>query len=264
MDEQLPGGLGHVQIVLKEFVDRRQRLLVKIIRALPAKDLLDEHLAERYRQLIDQTSDAELAVRDDIPLGKKDLAHVERHLCLLVRAADLLDLLDICAVGDVYVPDALLDKAVLDRPCILVDVAVRLIVRDLLDDDHIVLIDRGHKISAVLPEILPDLLKDIRVLSILGFHDQNGTFHISLYMKLFGTAVDIHQQQIVKQEIFDEIVLVKALLVGHHQILQLECRHLSHHVCILTRITGDQDILKLLVIIDLKELAALDLLAVGG
>ena len=34
--------------------------------------------------------------------------------------------------------DTVLDETVLDRPRILVDIAVCLIVRDLLDDDHIV------------------------------------------------------------------------------------------------------------------------------
>ena len=163
-----------------------------------------------------------------------------------------------------HVLDALLDKAVLDRPRVLVDVAVRLIVRDLLDDDHIILVHCSHKVPAVLAKILPDFLKDIGIFSVLGFHDQHGAFHISLYMKLLRTAVYVHQEQIVQQQVLDEIVLVEPLLVRHHQILQLKCRHLPHHVSILTRIVGDQNILKLLVIIDFKELATLDLLAVGG
>ena len=62
-------------------------------------------------------------------------------------------------------------------------------------------------------------------------------------MKLLRAAVDIHQQKVVQEQIFDEIVLVKTLLVCHHQILQLEGCHLSHHIGILPRIVGDQDIL---------------------
>ena len=50
--------------------------------------------------------------------------------------------------------DAVLDQTVLDRPRILVDIAVCLSVRNLLDHNHIVLIDCGHKIPAILPEIL--------------------------------------------------------------------------------------------------------------
>ena len=54
MDEQLPGSLGHVQVVFKELVDGEQSLLVQSIDGVLLKDLLEEHLAQDGRQLIDQ------------------------------------------------------------------------------------------------------------------------------------------------------------------------------------------------------------------
>ena len=56
-----------------------------------------------------------------------------------------------------HILDAVLDQTVLNRPRILVNVAVCLRVRNLLDNNHIVLIDCGHKIPAILPEILAHL-----------------------------------------------------------------------------------------------------------
>ena len=35
--------------------------------------------------------------------------------------------------------------------------------------------------------------------------------------------VNIHQQQIIKQQILEKIIFVKVLLVGDHQILNLGC-----------------------------------------
>ena len=48
VDEQLPGSLGNVQIILKEFIDCCQCLFIKIIRIASFEDLFDEHLA-KYR-----------------------------------------------------------------------------------------------------------------------------------------------------------------------------------------------------------------------
>ena len=58
MDKELPGGLGHVQVVLKELVDGQQGLLVQGVDGALFKDLLEEHLAQNGGQLIDQPADA--------------------------------------------------------------------------------------------------------------------------------------------------------------------------------------------------------------
>ena len=60
---QLARGLGNIQAVFEELVDRDQSLIVKFIRRLSVEDLLDEHTAERDRQLIDQPADAQIVVR---------------------------------------------------------------------------------------------------------------------------------------------------------------------------------------------------------
>lgn len=54
VDEQLAGGLGDVQAVLKEHVDGEQRLLIERLDGILAEDLGEEDLAQRGRQLIDQ------------------------------------------------------------------------------------------------------------------------------------------------------------------------------------------------------------------
>ena len=68
MDIKLSGGLGHIQAVLKKLIDGGQSLLVKIIRGLAAEDLLNKHLAQRDRKLIDQTAYSKRAVSNNILL----------------------------------------------------------------------------------------------------------------------------------------------------------------------------------------------------
>ena len=56
VDEQLPGGLGYVQAVLKELVDGKEGLLIQRIQGVLLENLPQEDLAQGGRQLIDQTA----------------------------------------------------------------------------------------------------------------------------------------------------------------------------------------------------------------
>ena len=84
MDEQLPSGLGDVQVVLKELVDGEQRLLIQRIDGVLLEHLLQKHLAQGGGQLIDQAADAQILVVDDIALGVEHLAHLDGDLGLLI------------------------------------------------------------------------------------------------------------------------------------------------------------------------------------
>ena len=84
MDKQLPGRLRDVQVVLKELVDGKQRLLVQGVNGVLLEDLLEEHLAEGGGKLVDQPPNAQVLIVDDILLGVKDLAHLNGDLGLLV------------------------------------------------------------------------------------------------------------------------------------------------------------------------------------
>ena len=72
--KQLAGGLGNIEVVLKEALNGHQRLAVKRLEASLLENFLQEHLAKRGRQLIDQTADAEVLIADDVLFGLKHLA----------------------------------------------------------------------------------------------------------------------------------------------------------------------------------------------
>ena len=102
MDIKLTRRLGYIQVVLKEFIDRRQRLLIKRIRHRLREYFLHKHLAQRDRQLIDQAANAQRVVGNDRFFHVKDLSDIERHLRLFVRARYLTDLSDDRAVSDAH------------------------------------------------------------------------------------------------------------------------------------------------------------------
>ena len=89
MDKQLSGRLGDVQIVLKELVDREQRLLIERVDGVLLEHLGQEDLAERRRKLIDQAADAEIFIGDDRFFGVEDLADLNGDLCLLIGVGQL-------------------------------------------------------------------------------------------------------------------------------------------------------------------------------
>ena len=133
---------------------------------------------------------------------------------------------------------------------------------EFLHHDHVALVYRCDEILAVAAKMSSGQFQDIIILASRRFHDHDHSGHICLNMQLLGTAVDIHQQQIIQQQILDEIVLIKSLLIGHQQILDLKRNHFADHIDILTGTSGYENILQLLLIIDLEILISLDLLGI--
>ena len=70
--------LRYIQRIFKKFIDCCKRLIIKIIRTLSTKNLLDKHFTERNWQLINKASNSKLAVCNNIPLSKKNLSYIKR------------------------------------------------------------------------------------------------------------------------------------------------------------------------------------------
>ena len=52
VDEQFPGSLGYIQIILKEFIDSEQRFLIQRIDGILLEHLAEEYLAKGGGQLV--------------------------------------------------------------------------------------------------------------------------------------------------------------------------------------------------------------------
>ena len=94
MNVQLPGCFRYIQTVLKKFIDRCQCLLIKIIRRFPLENLSDKHLAQRNRELIDQTADTKCRKCNNILFRKENFPYVKRKLRLFIGLGYFLDVAD--------------------------------------------------------------------------------------------------------------------------------------------------------------------------
>ncbi len=83
-------------------------------------------------------------------------------------------------------------------------------------------------------------------------------------MEFLCAIVDIHQQQIIKQQILEKIIFVKVLLVGDHQILNLAHCHLANHIGIRASTLCDQHIEYLSILQNFEHMDTAHNLAVCG
>ena len=83
MNEELAGRLGDIQIVLKELLDSKESFLIKGFDGALLEYLFEEHLAQRIRQLINKSGNAQILIRNNCLFGIEYLADFESHLRLL-------------------------------------------------------------------------------------------------------------------------------------------------------------------------------------
>ena len=256
MDVQLTRSLRDIQAVLEKFIDGLQRFFVEIVGVLALKDLPDEHPAERDRQLVDQAADSQTVVGDHILSAVEDFSHIQSHLGFFVGAGDFLDLVYDGSVGDADVCHVRAAEARKDLIRDLVQVFIALVFQKFLDEDDVPAVHCGDEITDSAVEDSADRLQDIDIPVIFCLNDIDHAAHVRIDVQLLRAVVDIHQQQVVQQEILDEIIPVEPLLVGGKQILHLERRKLSDHIDIVTGAFRKKHIFQLGFIEHLKELAS--------
>ena len=57
---------------------------------------------------------------------------------------------------------------------------------------------------------------------MLRLNDKYDPLDVRLDVQLLRTVINVNQKQIVKQQVLDKIVLVKALLISYQQVLNLK------------------------------------------
>ena len=89
MDVELARRLRNVEIVLKEAIDRVERVLIERLDGVFLERFGQEHLAQRRRQLINDAADAEVVIVNDRLLVFKHLADLDGDLRLLIAVGQL-------------------------------------------------------------------------------------------------------------------------------------------------------------------------------
>ena len=132
------------------------------------------------------------------------------------------------------------------------------------DNDDIILINRGYEIPCPARKKRTQAVKAVVFLIVYGLCYDGYPSYIGLYPELLRPVIYVDQEQIVKQQILDKIILIEALLVSDQQVLYLKCRDLADRIGILRSALHNYDIFKLKFIKYLKKLMSLYLLAVSG
>ena len=192
MDEQLARRFREDQVILEEFVDREERLLVERIDRVLLENLLQEHLAQRRRQLIDQAADAEIFIADDILFRIKDLADLDGHLRFLIGLGKVAQVRGHGADADDHRAFAVHAQRFFDQCGGLFKVAHLHIVAELLHEHHIVLAHGKDKARLPVGEdVLHGLDGDSVGLFVRAADDEHAAVELRLDVQLLGADVDI-------------------------------------------------------------------------
>ena len=127
---------------------------------------------------------------------------------------------------------------------------------EFLHHDHVALVYRCDEILAVAAKMSSGQFQDIIILASRRFHDHDHSGHVCLNMQLLGTAVNIHQQQIIQQQILDKVVLIISFFIRNQKALNLECGNLADLIAGFVLPLHLNHILRHAVVINLKILIA--------
>ena len=112
------------------------------------EDFGHKHFAQRNRELIDQTADAEVVVRYHVfCLRRKIFSYFECHLRLFVRTRYTLDLVDRISVGNAHLGHGLRIQHIHQHSCGLVHILEGVGILQFFYNDNALLIDCGDEIS---------------------------------------------------------------------------------------------------------------------
>ena len=211
--EQLARGFGNVQVVLEELLNGKERFLVERVDRTLLEYLAQEHFAERDRQLIDQSADAEVLKADDVLLGIEYRADLDGGRCLLEGLCDVLHLRGNRADADEALDRKLAHEGLLNGGREL-DEFLRVAARlDFLDHYDVALRDMQNEILLLVREHTGHNVDRRDIGRLLLTNEEYHARHIVAEVQLAGLDVNIARQDVVQNDILDEGRLVVLLVV---------------------------------------------------
>ncbi len=211
--EQLPGGFGHVQVVLEEALNGHEGFSVQRVQAAILEDLLQEHFAQGGRQLINQTADAQVFVADDILFRIEYLADLQGHLCFLIGAGQVLDVVHDGTDTDGYLGVELGVQGIGDTFRYLFDFLDVGAGLDFLHQ-YDILLPGGDDVVLVL--VREDILDHVKGQHVGLGVELDQEYHpglLGVEAQLLGLDVDVAGENVVQDDVFDEGALVVLFIV---------------------------------------------------
>ena len=219
MYEQLTRGLGYVQVVLEELLNREQRLLIERVDRTLAEYLGQEHLTQRDRQLIDQTANAQILEADDVLLGVKYRTDLDCGRSLLEGLCDILHLRGYRADADQALDRQLAEQRLLDRVCQLDQILDLTACLDLLDYNDVRLGDMQHEILLLVREHAVYHVDRGNIGRRLLAHEEYHARHIIAEVQLAGLDINIARQDVIQNDILYEGSLVVLFVIQRLDIV---------------------------------------------
>ena len=213
VDEELPGGLGDVQVVLEELVDGEEGLLVQGVDGVLLEDLHQEHLTQGSGELVDQPPDAQVLIVDDILLRVEDLAHLNGDLGLLVALGQLPQVQGHGADADDHPVFAPHPEGLLQQGGHPLDLLVVAALRQLVDQHHIAVPHVEDKVVLSVGKQALHHVQHGRVPALQLADDKHAPGYLRRHVELLGPHVDVAEQDIVGDDVFNKGGAVVLLLI---------------------------------------------------
>ena len=225
VDEELAGGLGDVQVVLKELVDGEQRLLIERIDGILLEHLGQEDLTERRRQLVDEAADAEVFIVDDRLFRLEDLADLDGDLRLFVCVSQLAQVTGDGGDADHGLDEQLGPERLLDGLGRLQKLCLLRAGGELLDDGDVRLVDGEDKVLLLVGEHAGQHVDGGHVGPADLPDEKDGARRVGDEMQLLGADIDVAGEDIVGDDVLDESALVVLFLVVGLRTVERDVGH---------------------------------------
>ena len=182
----------------------------------------DKHTAQRQRQLIDQAADPQFFVVYDKFFCFEDLTHFQSHFCFFVGTGNIFQIADDGTAGDVNIAVCFRIQCFFDRFCNAVDFIGSFSFLQFFYQNDAVFIHCSYEILCFCRENAAYDFYYVHFLIDMCFDQVNDTMYVIFDMQFFRTAVDIYQQQVIQQQVFDKVIFIISFFIRHQQALDLE------------------------------------------
>ena len=182
--EQLSGGLGYIQVVLKELLDGEECLVVEGLDAALLEYFFEEGVAESCGEMIDKSCDTEVIVAYDVLVRIEYLADLKCGLSLLEGASQILNAYNGSTDTYIYLSEELCGKRVRNGACQLFEVLNVDIVLNFLYKHNVVFGDIEYEILVLIGEQILDNIVSRNIVGAYNADKENHSADVCVEMQL--------------------------------------------------------------------------------
>ena len=170
---ELSGCFGEIQVIFKESADDRQRLTVDGIKRLITEDFFDEHLANRDRELVDQTPDTKGTISEYSTFSIKDLTDFECCACFFICTGKFTEIVGGIAVGNPCLCHGLRAEHINQHMSGIFEIFISFRRRKFTNNDDATVIDRSDKIVCACRKDIFDCCQGMLILRLSGCNEED-------------------------------------------------------------------------------------------